>query len=77
MHSKPQDNIQEIILDVMAVLYEHGIDQIHMGAILRLLGVSDSTAAKYDQDRMVLDQAMFALMDWAADLTMPANTTLH
>jgi hypothetical protein len=72
-----QDNIKEIILDVMAVLYEHNIKEIHMGAMMRLLGVDETTAAEYDQDRITLSDAVFELIDWADELESPPGAALH
>jgi len=72
-----QDNIKEIMLDVMAVLYEHNITEIHMGAMMRLLGVSDEKASDYDQDRVSLSDAVFEMLTWADDLETPVGTVLH
>ncbi len=75
------DHIKNIMLDVMIVLYQNGIREIHMGAMMRLLGVDDSVAADHDHEIMELDEN-FATM--VAELnknnkpaTIPAGTTIH
>jgi len=75
------DHIKNIMLDVMIVLYENGIREIHMGAMMRLLGVDDSIAADHDHEIMELDEN-FATM--VAELnkntkpaTVPAGATIH
>ncbi len=75
------DHIKNIMLDVMIVLYQNGIREIHMGAMMRLLGVDDSVAADHDHEIMELDEN-FATM--VAELNknnkpaaIPAGTTIH
>ena len=75
------DHIKNIMLDVMIVLYENGIREIHMGAMMRLLGVADTVAADHDHEVMELDEN-FATM--VAELnkndrtiSIPVGTTIH
>jgi hypothetical protein len=75
------DHIKNIMLDVMIVLYENGIREIHMGAMMRLLGVDDTIAADHDHEIMELDEN-FATM--VAELNknskpvpIPAGATIH
>lgn len=69
------------MLELMVVLYENGIREIHMGAMMRLLGVEDAIAADHDHEIMELDEN-FATM--IAELnknnkpaTIPAGVTIH
>lgn len=69
------------MLELMVVLYENGIREIHMGAMMRLLGVHDVIAADHDHEIMELDEN-FATM--IAELnknnkpaTIPAGATIH
>ena len=43
-------------MEVMIVLYKHGITEVHMGGLLRLLGVEEDTARESDDDRVLLDE---------------------
>ena len=43
-----QKRIKAIMMEIMIVLYDHGIKEAHMGAMMRLLGVDDEHAAKHD-----------------------------
>jgi hypothetical protein len=47
--------VRTIIMELMMVLYKHGITEVHMGGLLRLLGVEEETARESDDDRVVLD----------------------
>lgn len=69
------------MLDVMIVLYQNGIREIHMGAMMRLLGVNNSIAADHDHEIMELDENFATIV---AELnknnkpaTIPAGTTIH
>ncbi len=75
------DHIKNIMLDVMIVLYQNGIREIHMGAMMRLLGVNNSIAADHDHEIMELDENFATIV---AELnknnkpaTIPAGTTIH
>ena len=40
---------------VMAVLWANGQKQLHVGAMMRLLGVPEETAAQHDEERIDLE----------------------
>ena len=54
-HLEIDQAIRSTILNLCVVLYDCGIAEIHVGAIMRLLGVPDEVAAEHDLERMVLD----------------------
>ena len=41
---------------LMYVLYEHGINEVHMGGLLRILGVPDDLSEKWDDRVLCLDE---------------------
>jgi len=49
-------SIRLAILNLMVVLYDCGIEKIHVGGVMRILGVSDSMAQQHDNERLVLDE---------------------
>lgn len=72
--------IKEIMVDVMIVLYEHGIKEAHMGAMMRLLGVSDESAALHDGESVILDEKfgeMITKLNKPVPTTIPSGTTVH
>ena len=72
--------IKDIMIEVMAVLYEHGIKEAHMGAMMRLLGVDDASAANHDHESVVLDEnfgKMLAQLNNSVLPTVPSGTTFH
>ena len=54
-HLEIDQAIRLTILNLCVVLYDCGITEIHVGAIMRLLGVPDEVASAHDLERMVLD----------------------
>jgi hypothetical protein len=56
---KLDDNIRAHVLSLMYVLYEYGLQDVHMGGLLRILGVSDEVASGFD-DRVLGLDANFA-----------------
>ena len=56
---KLDDDIRAHVLSLMYVLYEYGIHEVHMGGLLRILGVSDEVASGFD-DRVLGLDANFA-----------------
>lgn len=52
-----EDNgIADVVIDVCATLYSNGIEYVHVGGLMRLLGVSDEEAVEHDAVYFQLDQ---------------------
>ena len=52
-----EDNgIADVVIDVCATLYHNGIDYVHVGGLMRLLGVSQEEAKQHDEVYFQLDQ---------------------
>jgi len=47
--------IQLAIYRLMLVLYDQGITEIHMGGLMRILGLDNTLAQEYDNDRVYID----------------------
>jgi len=72
--------MRDVMLDVISALYVNGIRQVHMGGMMRLLGLPESIAAQYDEDRMEITQEFAALMERNTKASVPAvpeGTTIH
>lgn len=68
--------IRATIHDIMLVLYEQGITEIHTGGLMRILGVSDEVAQKYDDKRVILD-ANFVKYVEEINTPRPKDQPLH
>ena len=52
-----EDNgIADVVIDVCATLYHNGIDYVHVGGLMRLLGVSSEEAEQHDEVYFQLDK---------------------
>ena len=75
------ENIKDTMVDIMAVLYERGIRRIHMGAMMRLLGVDDTKASEHDDEYIELDEKfeemLTELNKLAVPIDVPPGTVFH
>jgi hypothetical protein len=75
------ERIKNIMLDVMAVLYDNGIKNVHMGAMMRLLGVDDSKASEHDLEVIELDEKFGTMLSElnkkVEPIEIPQGTTIH
>lgn len=69
---------RKLIMDIMLVLQKHGINQIHMGGLMRLIGVSNERAATQDDDIIELDEKFTKYIKALNSLPDESpNKTLH
>ena len=68
--------IRLTILNLCVVLYDCGIEEIHVGAVMRLLGVPDDKAAVHDLERLILDDNFVKYVD-QVNTPRPADQPLH
>lgn len=68
-----------IIMELMMVLYKHGITEVHMGGILRLMGVDEEVAQESDEERIVLDEKFTTYIKRMLEISSVDlnNKTLH
>jgi len=71
--------IKLIIMELMIVLHKHGIREVHMGALMRLIGVTDELAGECDQDRIELTKDFSKYITEMVDLStaVDLNQTVH
>ena len=72
--------VQDFILDVCEVMYRRGYDSAPIGAIMRLIGVPESTAQQHDNEHFVLDDAFEKMMlarQTPVPQRAPQGVTLH
>jgi hypothetical protein len=69
-------SIRLSILNLMVVLYDCGITEVHIGGVMRILGVSDSMAQKHDNERLVLDEEFVKYVD-QINTPRPVDQPLH
>jgi hypothetical protein len=69
--------VKDLLFDLMLVLYTHGIKEVNVGALMRVLGVSADEAAKHDNEEVELTREFAKYVKEARDTNRPDNETLH
>ena len=66
------------MLDLIEVLYDNGIHEVHMGGMMRLLGVEEDVAKDYDQHRIKLTKSFVSTVrEFEKHQPPPTGTVLH
>jgi hypothetical protein len=68
--------VRVLIYELMTVMYRHGIREVHVGGMMRMLGVANETARAHDDEMVVLDDK-FAKYVEAITETRCSDQTLH
>ena len=68
--------IRAAIHNLMLVLYEQGITEIHTGGMMRLLGIDNDVAQEYDDERIILDDNFVKYVQ-EINTPRPADQPLH
>jgi hypothetical protein len=68
--------IRLAILNLMVVLYDCGITEVHVGGIMRVMGVPDAQAATHDLERVILDEDFVKYVEQISN-PRPTDQTLH
>ena len=50
-----ENQIADLVIDVCATLYHNGITYVHVGGLMRILGVSDEECTDHDEVYFQLD----------------------
>jgi hypothetical protein len=75
-NSELDQSIRLAMLNLMVVLYDCGITEIHIGGVMRIMGVSDSMAQKHDNERLVLDEEFVKYVE-QINTPRPVGQLLH
>ena len=80
-----EEKVQDVIVDVCKALYLHGYREVSVGAMMRLIGVENTTATRHDDEYFKLDEEFEALLNAEElaeynellDGSIPPGTTMH
>jgi hypothetical protein len=73
---KLEESLRVTILNLMLVLYDCGIKEIHLGGLMRILGVENSRASNHDDELVVLDDNFVKYVE-EINSPRPPNQSLH
>ena len=74
-----EETVKVLIMEVMMVLYKYNIKEVHVGALMRLIGVTEEVAIKSDLERIILDEKFSKYMQNVVNLSSSDDSsyTLH
>ena len=77
-----EEHVRKLVTSICAVLYHHGITEIHVGGLMRVVGIDEESAAQHDDEIMLLGPEFETELDdvdqdIALDVAVPPNTTIH
>jgi hypothetical protein len=75
-----EDAVRDLIMDICEVMLRRGYDVVSVGAMMRLVGVTEERAQQHDQEFFALDAEFQAMVDARKNpppKKTPAGVTLH
>jgi len=69
--------VKNLMFDLMLVLYSHGITEVNVGAMMRVLGVKPDEAAKHDDEAVELTKEFAKYVKEVRETKRPDSETLH
>jgi hypothetical protein len=48
--------VRVLMYELMMVLYRHGITEVHVGGLMRVLGIREDAASIHDNEMVILDE---------------------
>ena len=70
-------HVKALLFDLMLVLYTYGIKEVNLGALMRILGVSEEKAREHDDEAVELTDEFAKYVEETRNIKRPENTTLH
>jgi hypothetical protein len=73
---KLEETLRMTILNLMLILYDCGIKEIHLGGLMRILGVTNDKATDYDDQLVELNEDFVKYVEQINE-PRPVDQTLH
>jgi hypothetical protein len=68
---KVDQAIRLAILNLCVILHDCGISEVHVGGLMRILGVSDQLAQAHDDERLIIDDNFIKYVE---QINQPRNS---
>jgi hypothetical protein len=71
-----EQEVRVLMYELMMLLYQHGIREVHVGGMMRLLGVNNASSSAHDDEMVILDDKFAKYVE---SITEPRSSdqTLH
>jgi hypothetical protein len=70
------ETIRQALMNLMVVLYDCGIEQVHIGGLMRILGIDNKIASRHDDELIVVDEKFVKYVEQYNE-PRPVDQTLH
>ena len=70
------ETMRVALMNLMVVLYDCGIEQVHIGGLMRILGIDNKVAANHDDELIVVDEKFVKYVEQVNE-PRPVDQTLH
>jgi len=76
-----EESVKDLVVNICLVLADFGITEVHVGGLMRLVGIDEELAAEHDDELMVITdiQQLQKTSGETSEImeVMPPGTTLH
>jgi hypothetical protein len=76
-----EEAVKDLVINICLVLSEFGITEVHVGGLMRLVGIEEDIACQHDDELMVITdiQQLEKSADNATEIVevSPPGTTIH
>jgi hypothetical protein len=76
-----EEAVKDLVVNICLVLSEFGITEVHVGGLMRLVGIEEKLAAEHDDELMVITdiQQLEKSDNETTEIieVLPPGTTLH
>jgi hypothetical protein len=73
-----EEAVKDLVVNICLVLADFGITEVHVGGLMRLVGIDEELAAEHDDELMIITdiQKLHQTKDETQEVR-PPGTTLH
>jgi hypothetical protein len=71
-----EQEVRVLMFELLIVMYKHGYREIHIGGMMRMMGIENDRAQDHDDELIVLDDK-FAKYVEQITATTSSDQTLH
>ncbi len=76
-----EEAVKDLVVNICLVLADFGVTEVHVGGLMRLVGIDEELAAEHDDELMVITDIQ-QLQKQAGETSeimevMPPGTTVH
>lgn len=73
-----EEAVKDLVVNICLVLSDFGVTEVHVGGLMRLVGIDEELAAEHDDELMIItDIQQLRTQSEEPQESIPPGTTLH